>query len=345
VSYRREYYYDADARRGCSPLDEALGLTTEISVGVSKLLVKLSAHMPYHTAVGVYDELTQVRISASTAWEHTQDAGVRARPALEPLTSHKETSPDAGCVSISMDGFMVHVRNEGWKEAKIGTVSEVAASGQPHLNRHDQVVEPVHAHSHSYVMHLGGPEGFGVKLAVEAQARRWSRAPQSVVIGDGAAWIWNLATNDYASSAHIVDWYHAKQHLCNAAQIIYPLQPDKAATWIEQQADLLYAGRALEMADNWVLLAALANPDTKAKLETEAGYFATNHERMQYRDFQQALLPIGSGTVESAAKQAKHRLSAAGMRWSRPGLENMLPLRAAVMSGTFDLLWPKICPC
>ena len=93
-----------------------------------------------------------------------------------------------------------------------------------------------------------------------------------------------------------------------------------------------------------LLLAALANPESKAKLETEAGYFATNHERMQYRDFQQALLPIGSGTVESGAKQAKHRLAAQGMRWSRPDLENMLPLRAAVMSGTFDLLWPVICP-
>jgi hypothetical protein len=322
-----------------------LSSTTDISAGVSKMLVQLSAYMPYHTAVAVYDELARVQVSASTAWEQAQAAGIRARPALEPLTSQKETAPDAACVSISMDGFMAQVRGEGWKEVKIGIVSEVAASGQPQINRHDQIVEPVHSHSHSYVMHLGGPEGFGVKLAVEAQARHWSRAPQSAVIGDGAAWIWNLATNDYACAAHIVDWYHAKQHLCDAAEIIYPQQPDKAATWVEQQAKLLYAGQALEIADGLLLLAALANPQSKAKLETEAGYFATNHERMQYRDFQRALLPIGSGTVESAAKQAKHRLSAAGMHWSRTGLENMLPLRAAVMSGTFDLLWPRICPC
>ena len=31
-------------------------------------------------------------------------------------------------------------------------------------------------------MHLGGP-------ALEAQARRWSQAAQSAVVGDGAAWI------------------------------------------------------------------------------------------------------------------------------------------------------------
>ena len=140
---------------------------------------------------------------------------------------------------------------------------------------------------------------------------------------------WNLATNDYACAAHVVDWYHAKQHLWAAADLIYPhpQQPDKAAAaaWVEQHAAVLYAGKALEIADALLLLAALANAETKAKLETEAGYFATNHERMQYHDFQQALLPIGSGTVESGAKQAKHRLAAAGMRWSRTGLETSCP--------------------
>ena len=64
----------------------------------------------------------------------------------------------------------------------------------------------------------------------------------------------------------------------------------------------------------------------------------------ELQDFESAHLPIGSGIVESGAKQAKQRLCAPGMRWSRAGLENMLPLRAALMSGTFDQLWPRICP-
>ena len=65
---------------------------------------------------------------------------------------------------------------------------------------------------------------------------------------------------------------------------------------------------------------------------------------MQYRDFQMAGLPIGSGTVESSAKQTKHCVSAAGMRWSRQGLENILPLRTALMSGSFDAFWLQIAP-
>lgn len=50
-------------------------------------------------------------------------------------------------------------------------------------------------------------------------------------------------------------------------------------------------------------------------------------------------LPIGSGAEESSVKQFKARLPGAGMRWSRPGAERMLIIRAAVLPGDFDTLW------
>jgi hypothetical protein len=49
--------------------------------------------------------------------------------------------------------------------------------------------------------------------------------------------------------------------------------------------------------------------------------------------------PIGSGVVESGAKQFKARFSGPGMRWSRTGAENLLPIRAAVLSDRFDQMW------
>ena len=51
------------------------------------------------------------------------------------------------------------------------------------------------------------------------------------------------------------------------------------------------------------------------------------------------LTPIGSGTVESGIKQYKARLTAAGMRWSRPAAEKMFVLRSAVLGDDFDELW------
>jgi len=341
ITYERPYYYDAVKRAGCYPLDQQLGLTGALSEGVMRMMVKLAARLSYRETEEVFEELTGVSVSLGQIWELVQSVGKRSRPALEPLATLKGSLESAACVGIGMDGFMVNIDHEGWKEVKIGTVFEAHPDPSPESNL---VQESVRASSQSYVMHLGSPEGFGFKLAVEAQSRQWSQAAQSAVLGDGAAWIWNLAANDYASAAHIVDWYHAKQHLWAVAELLYPNQPEQAAAWVKKHATLLYDGHADQLAQLVTAYATAAPPDRQAALATEAGYFASNHERMQYRDFRSAHLPIGSGTVESAAKQAKHRLCGAGMRWSRSGLENILPLRAAVMSETFDLLWPRICP-
>ena len=46
--------------------------------------------------------------------------------------------------------------------------------------------------------------------------------------------------------------------------------------------------------------------------------------------------PIGRDMVESGANQFKARFSGPGMRWSRQGAENLLPVRATVLSGRFD---------
>ncbi|BCX04356.1 MAG: hypothetical protein KatS3mg053_2294 [Candidatus Roseilinea sp.] len=98
------------------------------------------------------------------------------------------------------------------------------------------------------------------------------------------------------------------------------------------------------MADQIQALAARALGEVAAALKQEAGYFETNYERMQYADFRRAGLPIGSGVVESAAKQFKQRIGGAGMSWSAEGLHNLLPLRAALMSGTFDTFWRSLYP-
>lgn len=70
-----------------------------------------------------------------------------------------------------------------------------------------------------------------------------------------------------------------------------------------------------------------------------AGYFRTNHKRMNYLELRELAWPIGSGVVESGAKQFKARFSGPGMRWSRTGAQHLLPLRAAVLSHHFDQAW------
>jgi hypothetical protein len=60
---------------------------------------------------------------------------------------------------------------------------------------------------------------------------------------------------------------------------------------------------------------------------------------MNYLEMREEGWLIGSGSVESAAKQYKARFTGPGMRWSRPGAERLLPVRSAIMGGRFDEVW------
>ena len=52
---------------------------------------------------------------------------------------------------------------------------------------------------------------------------------------------------------------------------------------------------------------------------------------------------IGSGMVKSGGKQFKSRFCGPGMRWSRQGIERLIPIRAAIMSNRFNATWQAAC--
>lgn len=50
--------------------------------------------------------------------------------------------------------------------------------------------------------------------------------------------------------------------------------------------------------------------------------------------------PIGSGAIEGAARHlVADRLAITGSRWSVPGAEALLQLRAIISNGDFDTYW------
>ena len=75
-------------------------------------------------------------------------------------------------------------------------------------------------------------------------------------------------------------------------------------------------------------------PVDQAGLWDQSRYFHTHKRRMRYHDFREEGLPIGFGTVESAIKQFKVRLTGPGMRWSRAGAHRMIAVRQAAMGGS-----------
>jgi hypothetical protein len=247
-----------------------------------------------------------------------------------------------GPMGVAIDGAMIHLIEEGWKEFKLATIFDVELEEREDPRTHDTGWFG-HAVRNSYVVHLGGPERLGWQAWAEAQRRGWYAARDTQVLGDGAPWIWRLCADHFVGSVELVDWYHATEHLGEAKKHLYPEDGVAASRWYNRAEKLLFTGHASQIARSLRQSAAVEDQTSEqaTALGKAAGYFETNRCRMAYQDRRNEGWPIGSGMVESGAKQFKARVGGAGMRWSRTGAENLLPVRAAVMTSQdrFDSLW------
>ncbi|NJN84875.1 MAG: hypothetical protein HC802_23025 [Caldilineaceae bacterium] len=334
------------------PLDEQLGLVEkQWSASLVKEAVWLSGTMKsYEEAAKVFERIGGIAISDSTIWRQVAQRGQQIETVIAQEQAVANALPKAGeaprqpavgadRMGVGIDGAMVHLRDEGWKELKVGCVYEVAQRTQPD-SKTGEIMTVGQAVNNSYVAHLGGPTIFGQLLWSAASQRQWEDARTTQTIGDGAVWIWNVADEHFFRSQRTVDWYHATQHLHNAAHLLYPVNQQARSRWYNAQETLLFQGHAAKIADTLTLKAPhLAAPDA---LLSEAHFFRTNHQRMNYLECREEGLPIGSGMIESGAKQFKARFTGPGMRWSRPGIERLLPIRAAILSHHFDALWSSV---
>ena len=66
---------------------------------------------------------------------------------------------------------------------------------------------------------------------------------RTVVIGDGAPWIWNIAQELFPRAIQIVDRFHVKQTLSTVAKAIYAADSPRAHQWARRRHDELDAGK------------------------------------------------------------------------------------------------------
>lgn len=178
----------------------------------------------------------------------------------------------------------------------------------------------------------------GPRLFTEAVRRGFEQARRVVVLGDGAVWIWNLASEHFPGAIQIVDYYHAHEHLSGIGRLVFPDDEKARKTWQEPFSDLLWDGDipALTMALREVPL----EGKNKESLRTTLEYCNTNRERMRYRFFREQGLFIGSGVVEAGCRSLiGERLKCSGMHWSVPGADAFIALRRCLESKGFENYW------
>lgn len=279
-----------------------------LSPVLARDVVWLSGLVTYAQVSQVLQRVGSYSIPTTTLWERVQQEGERlvveqtrqqGQVSLERTQWEHQRYDSQLRKGVSLDGGMVNIRGEGWKELKVGVVSTLLPPEQQ-----SEACEDAIGHDLHYTAVLGGVEQFAPALWALAVAQTVPYAGHVAVTADGAPWIWNLTADLFPCSTQIVDWYHATQHLAQAAQALYPTDAPAAQGWTQQGKEFLIKD------EGWKIIAALH----QAGLPQHAAYFEEHRFRMLYAMFRAQGFPIGSGVIESGVKQYKHRLAGPGMR-------------------------------
>jgi len=149
-------------------------------------------------------------------------------------------------------------------------------------------------------------------------------------------------TGERLSWQWIVDYYHAALRLTKLGEALFGAESHSyASAWARRMRKLLKKPNGPFR----VLHAAAAEKARAGKLSAARedvyrlayNYLRARTRHMQYHDYRQRGLPIGSGVTEAACKTVfTQRLKLSGARWSKPGAQVILDLRVILLSGIWD---------
>lgn len=321
VKVRRAYYRCRSCGRGEHPLDAELKLEGGWSPGVVELVSLTGMSWSYARAADIMQRTTGVRISATAVETLTERQGERAIEVMQrggPVEIPAGGGRDGERTSVYVDGVMTPLRGR-WAETKLGVVRTAQGCKR-------------------YVAHLGPPEPLGRMLRRAAARVGAGRSDEVTVVGDGAPWIWKQAAVNFPGAVEVVDWYHASEHIHDAALKLYGEASPQGHTWASRKRDVLW-----EQGARGLLQTLARGPLRQRRAVKElTRYLRTNLHRMDYPRFRQMQIDIASGPVESACKQVvQARLKQAGMRWTPQDAQKIIALRCIYLSDLWDSFWSR----
>jgi len=309
----------------------------------------------YETAMETLERLTGLAASDTTLWRRTNETGAAiaevlehegaivtqlpaadASPQAEGVPAHEPLTESA---NVSVDGTRILTRESGGREIKLVAVSRVVVEevADEHGPR-----DEVRLRDHSYRGRLCPLAEFGPALSAETARRRVHRAHQVTSVNDGGAGIGDLVATVLPQATQVLDWPHAVSHLWKAGTAVFGDGTPQTGAWVQAREAELWAGQVLGVQQALADLTPVGDEATD-KIRQVQEYVTEHGSRMDYARFRAEGRPIGSGTVESGARNiVKWRMARGGARWSETRVNPMLALLGELGSNRYDEAWDRI---
>jgi hypothetical protein len=355
VTLTRAWYHCASCGHGFGPRDAELGVAgASMSPGLRAMNDQAAAAGPFAGAARLLESLAGVRLTVKRVERAAEASGAAAAGAAREraglITARKlvplppDPLPDKLYAAIDGTGVPVTARETAGRDGKGEDGRARTREVKPGVfftqDKVDEDGYPVRDRdSSSFIATFEPASVFAGLVEAEGIRRGAHHVRQLTILGDGAAWIWNIATARFPAATQIVDLFHAREHLHDLARLLEFMLGDRKDTWLAARLEDLDYGDI-----DGICKAARAYPlqgVKKDELDTALGYFENNAPRMRYHWFRSRGLFIGSGLVESGCKAViGQRLKLSGMRWTVAGADAITTLRCQQASRPEDRIWP-----
>jgi len=193
----------------------------------------------------------------------------------------------------------------------------------------------------SFVGAIEPAESFGWRIYAEAVRRGLFEAERVVILTDGAEWIKNAVQTHFPWATHVIDLYHAREHLIDLCKRLFDRDLRRLNYYKDQWWDDLDQGdieTIVKQAKGFLP----KHPNAKKDARRQIAYFEKNKKRMRYAHFLAQGLFVGSGVVEAACRTViGQRLKQSGMEWTVRGANAVIALRCGIQSNRFEEYWEQ----
>lgn len=354
ITLRRDYFYrerpGGEKSHGRAPLDEALGLVNGYSPALVRLASRMAARIGFEQGSQDLAEIANIHLEGRQIQRLANEIAPQIVHARDRLSGVDEKAEPIPILYIALDGTGVPMMppelagRRGKQPDGTAKTREVKLSAIFTQTSCDEKGNPARDYqSTTYLASFRTAAEFGALVRAEAIRRGMGRAVKVVVLGDGAAWIWELARVNFGFAVQILDLYHALERLHELCHGFYGTKSPETELYKQRWKEKLLSDRVdsvIEEARNR-LHALGAQPDDT--LEKQIAFFENHRHQMLYLTYHNQGFFYGSGVVEAGCKTViGQRCKQSGMFWSEAGAQNILDLRCALMSRQWDLCWDGI---
>lgn len=346
ITIKRAYYTDGNGQGYC-PRDRMLGLDKDcLSDGVKRIIGHSASVLSFSESSQMIEALSGLHIGPKQVERAAEALGKEISE--DERVEIKEGEPCSQTMYAGMDGSGCPMRKEETegrkgkqkdgssktREVKLAVFMSADGLGKDGIPQRDIGSVSYNAAIESARSNDLEKErsAFAQRIEREACRRGFYKAKRQVIIGDGAPWIWNIATESFPDAIQIIDLYHAKGTISTAGKEIFGTDNDFEKVWSKECRDFLEAGKIDTIIGKIEAHEATCDAARKCK-----DYLIKNRKRLDYPKFRKMGLCTSSGIVESGCKHViGARVKQSGMHWTVAGANAIIALRCSKLNGHFD---------